>query len=107
MASRTGPVHCPYCGAVRDATGERPAAATGERPPTSAGEVLEGLYEQVELIRKMAEKSSQQASEIRLLRETIARLRGAGAHEVPSSPGQHAVPPRAASAPPRETSAAR
>ena len=38
---------------------------------------LEDLNRQVALIRKMAEEASRQDREIRLLRETIARLRGA------------------------------
>ena len=59
---------CPYCGAVRE--------DAGDERPLSAGQALEGLYHQVELIRKMAETSSRQSDEIRLLRETIARLRG-------------------------------
>jgi hypothetical protein len=106
-AAMGAPVHCPYCGMVRDA---------GDRSPVSAGEVLEGLYEQVELIRKMAEMSSQQAREITLLRETIARLRGARVHEAVQVAVQEtqrhpdkqhaAAPPLETSAGPRETSAA-
>ena len=62
------PAQCPYCGSFRE--------GAGDDRPLSAGQALEGLYHQVELIRKMAETSSRQSDEIRLLRETIARLRG-------------------------------
>ena len=55
---------CPFCGAPREAAADPVAAA------------LEELNRQVALIRAMAEKSSRQDREIRLLRETIARLRG-------------------------------
>jgi hypothetical protein len=62
------PSRCPHCGAIRE--------DSGDGGPLTAGQALEGLYHQVELIRKLAEKSSRQSDEIRLLRETIARLRG-------------------------------
>jgi hypothetical protein len=62
------PSRCPHCGAIRE--------DSGDGGPLSAGQALEDLYHQVELIRKMAEKSTRQSDEIRLLRETIARLRG-------------------------------
>jgi hypothetical protein len=40
---------------------------------------LEALYDEVARIREIAERSSDEARELRLLRETLARLRGTSA----------------------------
>jgi hypothetical protein len=80
-AAMGAPPHCPHCGAIRD-----DSADSGS---LSAGQALEGLYHQVELIRKMAERSSRQSDEIRLLRETIARLRGTSSPQRLSAANPH------------------
>ncbi len=86
---------CPYCGAVTSGattggavTSSAVTNTVDDRAPGSARQVIEALYQQVALIRAMAETSSHQSQEIKLLRETVARLRAAG-----SAPaGSHSVP---------------
>jgi hypothetical protein len=73
---------CPYCGAARD--------GAGDGSPAQRRQALEALSREVARIRELAEGSSAQpavqeyqkviaaqARQIRLLRETVARLRGA------------------------------
>ena len=74
------PERCSHCGAARGAAGDRPAAS---RP-----QVLEALYQEVARIREVAERREEERStiealsqEIRLLRETVARLRGTTVRE--------------------------
>lgn len=58
---------CPYCGATPGAPGER------SDPMWRA---VDALYQEVARIRRLAETSADQSEEIRMLRETVARLRG-------------------------------
>jgi hypothetical protein len=60
-------------------------------------QAVEALYREVALIRKIAETSTDQSEEIRLLRETVARLRGSSVaavqyqhHNPNGQSGQHA-----------------
>ena len=84
-AANNAPARCPCCGAAR-------GAVDGE--PMRARQALEALYRQVALIRQLAEAeaSSHQSDEIRLLRETIARLRGTSAVPAPATPAAGASP---------------
>jgi hypothetical protein len=82
---------CPYCGA-----GE---AAPAERHSDPMRRAVDALYREVALIRSLAETSADQSEEIRMLQETVARLRGssvAAVHHGPQ-PGARA-PLRTASA---------
>ena len=80
---------CPYCGAVESAPSEHPS------DPMRA---VDALYREVALIRRLAETSADQSEEIRMLRETVARLRGSSVAAVhaprpasrASQPGTHA-----------------
>lgn len=58
---------CPHCGA--------PPGAPGERPDPM-WRAVDALYQEVARIRGLAETSADQSEEIRMLRETVARLRG-------------------------------
>lgn len=62
------PAPCPYCGATPGTSGE-PAS-------DPMRQAVDALYREVALIRKIAETSTDQSEEIRMLRETVARLRG-------------------------------
>lgn len=79
---------CPLCGASPGAPAERPAEPMGQ--------AVDALYQEVALIRKAAEASANQSEEIRMLRETVARLRGssvAAAQYAGLSTSQHASAP--------------
>jgi hypothetical protein len=65
---------CPYCGAVQGAPGEDESRQTRR--------ALEALHSEIARIREIAERSSSEAKELRLLRETLARLRGTSAPAV-------------------------
>ena len=71
---------CPYCGGSRGTAAHRPAS------PVALA--LEELNRQVAMIRKMAEEATRKDDEITLLRETVARLRGAS---LPSAPRSRAT----------------
>lgn len=80
---------CPYCGATPGAPGELSADPMRQ--------AVDALYREVALIRKIAETSTDQSEEIRLLRETVARLRGSSVaavqyqhHNPKGQSGQHA-----------------
>ena len=59
---------CPYCGAT--------AGAPGERRSDPMRQAVDALYQEVARIRMLAETSADQSEEIRMLQETVARLRG-------------------------------
>lgn len=59
---------CPYCGAT---PGE-----PSERPPDQMQLAVDALYREVARIRMIAETSADHSDEVRLLQETVARLRG-------------------------------
>lgn len=59
---------CPHCGAT---LGE-----PSERPPDQMSLAVDALYQEVARIRMIAETSADHTDEIRLLQETVARLRG-------------------------------
>lgn len=59
---------CPYCGAT--------AGAPGERRSDPMRRAVDALYQEVARIRMLAETSTDQSEEIRMLQETVARLRG-------------------------------
>jgi hypothetical protein len=62
---------CPYCGAVPGTPGDDESSQTRR--------ALEALHAEIARIREIAERSSSEAKELRLLRETLARLRGTSA----------------------------
>lgn len=59
---------CPYCGAT--------SKATGEPQVDPMRQAVDALYWEVAHIRRLAETSADQSGEVRMLQETVARLRG-------------------------------